>query len=322
MRALRICLSVIAGWLLLLLVVGLIWAFSLRLSDPLDALRRDRGPIRVLADSAYPARTAAGEARLYRDVTIDTESAGTIRVTISRPVEPPPGPLPLVMILAGLRTGRESLGVVTAHGPNVLVGYQYPYDRETWFQNPGLSQVPAIRTSVLNVPWQVVRVTEMLRDEPDIDPARTALLGYSFGAMFLPAALRLAADEGRGFGAAILAFGGVDIEALLDANLRVRPGALRRALAWIIATLIHPMEPEHHLPHLRGRFLLIRGAADEQIPQRLSARLAELVPEPREVVTLEAGHMNPRDPVLTQRVVRLSQEWLARQGVIEPVHGD
>ncbi|NIP81920.1 MAG: hypothetical protein GWM90_22970, partial [Gemmatimonadetes bacterium] len=70
-------------------------------------------------------------------------------------------------------------------------------------------------------------------------------------------------------------------------------------------------------PHLPGRFLVIRGTDDDQVPATLSARLAALTPEPKEVVTLDAGHMNPRNPELTQRVVRLSQDWLARQGILE-----
>ncbi|HUG39427.1 MAG TPA: prolyl oligopeptidase family serine peptidase [Longimicrobiales bacterium] len=314
----RVPLLASAAAVALLLLAALAWLWVQRRADPLEALRRDPGEIRVVRDSSYPAVTATGEERLYRDLTISTVGAGVIRITTSRPAEPATGRMPLLVILAGLRTGRESLGVVPAHGPNLLVGYQYPYDQETWYQRARPAQVPAIRRAALDVPWQVAHVAGRMRAEPYVDPGRTALLGYSFGAMFVPAAQRLAADQGHAFDAAILAFGGVDIEALMDANLDLGPPAARRAVAWLGATLLHALEPELHLPHLTGRFLVIRGAADRQIPAEVSERLAELTPEPREVITLDAGHMNPRDPLLTDRVVRLSQEWLVRTGVADP----
>lgn len=308
---------VAAGAVMLLLLAALAWLWAERRADPLEAIRRDPGAVRVVGDSSYPAVTASGEQRLYRDLTIATDRAGIIRVTTSRPAEAAKAPMPLLVILAGLRTGRESLGVVPVHGPNLLVGYQYPYDRETWYQRAKPGQIPVIRRAALDVPWQVSHVAGRLRAEPYVDSVRTALLGYSFGAMFVPAAQRLAADHGHGFDAAILAFGGVDIGGLMEANLDVGPRAIGRAAAWLAGTLLHALEPERHLPHLTGRFLVIRGAADRQIPAELSERLAALTPEPRTVVTLEGGHMSPRNREVTEQVVRLSQEWLVRTGIAE-----
>jgi pimeloyl-ACP methyl ester carboxylesterase len=307
------------GAVLFLTLAGSAWAARERAQDPLAAIHRAPGEVRVVTDSSYAGETAGGEARTFRDLVLETAGAGTIRVTTSRPAVGPEGPMPLVMVLAGLRTGRESLAYLDEHGPNMLVGYEYPYNQEVFYQRSRVSQVPAIRRAILDVPAQVTLVADLLVRDPAIDAGRTALLGFSFGALFVPAIQRVASEDGRPFDAMIMAYGGTDIAALLDANLRVRSGVLRRGLAATGATLVHAMEPGHHLPRIPGRFLLIRGDQDAQIPTALAVGLAELTPEPKEVVVLAAGHMGPRDPALTARVVAISQDWLVREGVIDPL---
>jgi pimeloyl-ACP methyl ester carboxylesterase len=307
------------GALLFLALAASAWVARERARDPLTAIHRAPGEVRVVKDSSYAGVTAAGEARTFRELVVETTGAGTIRVTTSRPAVDPDGSMPLVVVLAGLRTGRESLAYLDEHGPNKLVGYEYPYSQEVFYQRSRLTQLPAIRRAILDVPAQVTLVADLLARDPAVDPHRTALLGFSFGALFVPAVQRVATEEGRPFDAMILAYGGADIAALLDANLRVRSGILRRGIAATGATLVHAMEPGHHLPRIPGRFLLIRGDQDAQIPTALAEGMAALAPEPKEVVVLAAGHMGPRDPTLTARVVAISRDWLVREGVIDPL---
>lgn len=317
MRIVRIAAGALTGALVLTSLLSGAWAVRERVRDPLAAIRRGGGQVRVLRDSSYEGTTASGERRLFRDLTLGTESAGTIRLTTSRPAEWDGAPLPLAFVLGGLRTGRDALAFVDTHGPNLLVGYEYPYSQQTWYESAKPFQIPAIRAAVLSVPAQVTLARRHLAAE-GTDPARSALLGYSFGALFVPGVQRLASEDGAGFDALVLAYGGADVASLLDANIKLGAPTLRRALAWTGATLVRPMEPALHLPHLEGSFLVIRGERDEKIPSRSSRRLAELTPEPKEVVSLQAGHMGPHDPELTASVVRISQDWLARNGFVDP----
>jgi pimeloyl-ACP methyl ester carboxylesterase len=319
MRTFRTLMLVALGAVVFLTFVGSAWAARERARDPLAVIPHAPGDVRVVIDSAYAVVTTAGEDRVYRDLVMETADVGTIRVTTSWPAVTADRPMPLVVVLAGLRTGRESLSYLDEHGPNVLVGYEYPYNRDTFYQTARVAQVPAIRRAILNVPSQVAQVAGYLRDDERVDPERTALLGFSFGALFVPSVQRVALEKGRPFDAMILAYGGVDLAALFDANLRIRSRALRRGIANTAATLIHAMEPGHHLPHIPGRFLLIRGDEDAQIPTPLAERMAALTPEPKEIVILDAGHMGPGNPELTARVVAVSQDWLIRHGVIDPL---
>jgi dienelactone hydrolase len=313
-RVALICLAVPVA----LVVCGVVaWATWERLRDPLVAIARDAGEVRLLGDSAYEVTTASGELRLYRDVTLETDRIGTIHFTTSMPRDATPASLPFVIVLAGLRTGRESLAYLDVHGQNVIAGFEYPYDPAQWERSSKVAEIGRIRRAILDVPAQVNVLADWLAEHPLVDPGRSALLGYSFGAMFVPATQRLSTERSRPFGAAILAFAGTDIGPLLEANLRVEPRFVRRALAWAAATAIHPMEPSHHLPHMQGPVLVIRGDADTRIPPELSERLAALLPETREVISLQAGHMGPHDPELTAMVVRISQKWLAEGDAIE-----
>lgn len=316
-RLSRIVVGVVAAAAVAVALVFTGWVVGERSRDPLEAVDLDPGAIRVVRDTARPATTAAGERRIYRELRFESTGLGAVEITVSRPTDAD-GPYPLLVLLAGFRTGGESLRHVPAHGPNLVVGYEYPYTPERWARRSGPLEVPALREAILRVPGQVALVRRLVSDLEDVDGRRTSLLGYSFGALFTPAALRVARRRGVPFRGGILAYAGTDIRRLLEANLDVDPGLLRRAVAGIAAAAIRPLEPALHLPHLEGRFLAIRGARDERIPRESSERLADLLPEPKRIVRLEAGHMGPENPEVTRRVVELSREWLLAEDLMAP----
>lgn len=312
--------SLLAAGLALLaaLAAAVAWGAFQHLRDPVAALDREPGEVRVVRDSSYRTTTSGGEERVYRDLTLATAGAGTVRIATSRPASPPTDDLPLAFIVGGLRTGRAALDFVPRHGSNVLAAYEYPRGGADRLDGAGPADAPAIRRALLGVPAQIRAAAEFLRRGPDVDPGRTSLLGYSLGALFVPAAQRLADERGAPFRAVVLAYGGADLARLIRANLDLRPALLRRLAARAAATAIRPLEPGLHLPHLPGEFLVLHGTGDERIPEESLRRLIRLTPEPKEVVRLEGVHMGPGRDEVNERVVRRSQAWLSRSGHAEP----
>jgi hypothetical protein len=258
------------------------------------------------------------ETRKYVDVVLYEERLDSIRITISFPYGLKKEKLPVILILGGLDIGRESLKYIPKHGNNILIAYQYPYSPRYWYDGTALNQIPVIRESVLKVPAQVSEVIKWVFHQNWCDTARFSTLGYSFGAIFVPAILHLSQKQGLSKGSTILAYGGADIFNMLRSNLKFLNPISRFSVAFFAATAIRPVEPDLHLPKLKGKFLLINGKDDELIPKVCWEKFQALTPEPKSIKNLNEGHMNPAKKELTSKVISISYDWLLEQGAINP----
>lgn len=285
-------------------------------AEGVDGLRRSFRPMTPVADSSRAVRlSGAGERRTFRDVTLETPGAGTVRFTVS---EPPglSGPAPLVVVLAGFRTGREALQLFAPHGEARIVAYEYPYSPARWEREPAWSRIPAARSAALRVPAQVAALRAWLEERGLVERDRTALLGFSFGAVFAPAVQRLAAERGSPYRAVGLAFGGAGIDRMVRRALSAKPGWLAAGAGEAVAAATAPLEPARHLPHLPGSFMLVHGERDPRIPPESSDRLTRLAPEPKRVTRIDAGHLHPGKRELLDSVAERFRGWLAEEGVL------
>jgi hypothetical protein len=311
--------------LLVLAFVAVLGVTALRLTgNPMPVLERDLSGIAVVRDSAYAATTRSGEARLYRDLHLYGPGVGDIHVTLSLPAdatesgESGESRLPIVLVLGGLEVGRESLRYIGRHGRNALVSYEYPYSPDYWYEGTPIREIPAIQSAVLSVPAQVAAALHWTAGAHWADRDRIVLLGYSFGALFVPAAYRIVEASGLTPAGSIVAYGGADLALLFRANLDMTPTWQRDALAGLAAVAVAPIDPARHLPHIAGDMLLLNGTRDHQIPWAAVERLRNSKPEPRTIVSLDAGHMHPTLPDLTDRIVEESRTWLLNRGFVEP----
>jgi formylglycine-generating enzyme required for sulfatase activity/dienelactone hydrolase len=128
------------------------------------------------------------------------------------------------------------------------------------------------------------RSLDYLETRPELAPGKTALLGFSYGAVEGPIVL---ATDPR-FQAAELIGGGLD-----QASLPVE------------------IDPFQFAPHVRTPVLLVSGRYDIEFPVESAAGLLNLVATPskdKKLVLLEAGHAMIGFPAAT----RESLEWLDR----------
>lgn len=284
--------------------------------DPMPLLDLPSGPLVLREAEARIAFTAAGERRRMIDLTFEVVPEGPLRATLSLP-EGRGGPWPVLVILGGLEVGRDSLRYVEFHGPNALVAYAYPQPTRDLYEGHPLLRAGRIRRAALAVPSQVCALVDWIRRQAWADPARVSLLGYSFGAMFVPSSARLAQARNLSLHALVMAYGGADLPRLLAANADLRPAWLRPLAARVVGALLHPLEPALHLPHLRGEALFITGLRDIRVPLPLARRMQSLKPEPKSILDLDEGHMHPSRPEVNRCIVAASQAWLAEKGAME-----
>jgi pimeloyl-ACP methyl ester carboxylesterase len=310
-------LLIISVMLFLILIGSSIWSIYQRKRDPMPAL--DRGIVlpEVVIQKDYPVESEM-EFRRYSDMVLFSEEIDSIRLTVSMPDTVPREGLPVIIVLGGLEIGRKSLSYIPTQRQNILISYQYPYSPRYWYDGTKLFQIPQIRRAALLVPAQVEALARWAEQQPWSGRKRISILGYSFGAFFVPAVYHLAEVHELPLGPAVMAYGGVNIYRLLLKSMKNLSYIPRHFIAWFAATAIYPLEPALHVSYLKQDCLLINGRNDHQIPDNSWKTLHELVPKPKTVIILDAGHMHPGKLELTLKVVDLSRQWLAERNAINP----
>jgi predicted esterase len=225
------------------------------------------------------------------------------------------GRYPALIVLGGLRTGRDTIDFLTGYGGIVILSLDYPYGgkREDVPALEFALSIPRIRRAVLStVPASMIGVDYLLT-RSDVDPERIILAGGSLGALFVPATA--ACDER--VAAAALLFGGGDIEKLMKANFK-GPAWLFAPAAWIAAVLLSPVEPADYIGEISPRPLfLLNGRNDPRIPAACARILEERAGEPATATWIETGHVDIRSAEFHEIVTAELIRWLEDRGLYQ-----
>ncbi len=310
-----VLIGLLSIFLILFLVFGS-WVLWERNRDELAAIDFYSGKVELSLDTAYNFTFEDLPERTYRHIVLTTEYLGNIEAFTSEPKVIPNEGLPVVIIMGGLEIDIDIFRLIPNPGENIYVVFKYPYTPEYWYEGAPVVEIPVIRKSVLSVPSQVLSLHEWVSKQQWTEKERVTFAGFSFGAMFLPAVYHLADSRDEVLNPGVIAYAGADISDLLYTNMEKIDSPWRSLGAWFGETAIYGIEPARHLSYMNNEFLLINGTRDHQISTYSWEKLHRLIPQPKTVVILDEGHMHPRKPELTKKLVKISREWLLERGLI------
>jgi hypothetical protein len=299
--ATRILVLVVAAGLGML-VVGLGILLVPVIPDPAPGFSERRG------DIAEARITATEDLRgaILQEVTLVSDSGLEVELSVRVPRETT-SPAPLVLLLAGQRTGRNAARYAADSRGVVVAALSYPYRRDPDAGTFAMvMDLPDIQRGVLDTPPAILLATEWLIRQPYVDADRVELAGGSLGAFFTPVA---GAMEPR-FRRVWLIHGAGDPGAVLDHGLRehVPLAPLRALLSRLLATVAagHHLAPEKWVGRIAPREVIVISARDDESMPGESVRvLHEALGEPSEIIWMEGGHVLPRREEIIERLTDL-----------------
>jgi len=224
-------------------------------------------------------------------------------------------PLPAIILLGGKATGKYAIDYVPELGDVIVVAVDYPYEpRESYTLAEFIRDVPAIRSALMAMVPSVMLLTDYLVQRPDVDSTRIVVLGYSFGAPFVPCVL---ASDRRPLVAAMV-FGGGELYSLIEHNVKRYEGSVASKFVGLLGGfLLWPLEPLRYADKISPvPLIMINGTDDEMIPRKNVELVFEKAQEPKKLIWLRSGHVHPKKEDLTQAIVETLRAELGALGVL------
>jgi len=226
---------------------------------------------------------------------------------------------PGILVMAGREMGRRAVDHVTGIKNVVVVAIDYGYEpRPSYTIRELIRDLPEVRRAALAVVPSARLALEYLRQRPDVDPTRIALLGYSFGAPLVP---RIAAED-QGLAVAGMIYGGGNLRTLIAHNMRRSKGWLMSQFAGIMASvLLRPLDPLHHAGDVAPtRLLMVNGSLDEVIPRKNAEALYRRALSPKKIIWLDSRHITAKNHELTRRITSVIRDELVAMQLLNATH--
>ena len=293
--------------LLITAITGLTWLRWESHQPRDDWFDERRGNIEdvAVADSV----TADGQLSAFVTLRSDTGLSISFRVIRYRS----DGPLPVLLVLGGHRTGSDAVDLFGNVGQRAVVALDYPYDGPEKVKGIGavVKTIPLARQAFLDTPPAVSLVLDWLLEEPWVDSGQLIIVGASLG---VPFAATAAARDTRISGA-ILVHGAADNRLWLETQVarRIDLKFLHRPLGTILYWLAYgpALNTPQRIAQISPRPVLIIGArSDERTPAGQTELLFAAAREPKLLRWTDGRHIQPGRNQVVEDLLRIADEEL------------
>ena len=298
---------------LVAIVVLVVAYFATR--DYSEDFREQHGKFRSVQTDSTEADTLVTRSW----VTIRSTSGLQVACGVVVPNQPagtPSKKYPAIILLGGKATGRNAVRYAFNIDDVVIVSPDYAYEpRDSYSAVQFLGDLPEIHGAILDMIPSVMLALDYLERRGDVDMSKVVMMGYSFGAPFVPIIM---VNDARPAVAAIV-YGGGDMESLIRHNVgRYEGPFVANMVGMLSGVLLRPLEPLRYVGKISPRpVLMINGADDEQVPRANAEILYESAGQPKKIVWLESKHVNPRNIALTMTIIQTLRGELMALGILK-----
>jgi dienelactone hydrolase len=278
----------------------LAWLLAPGLRDPAPGFLARRGQV---AEARQTATVSAPDAEI-REITLLSTTGLEVELSVRVP-RLAESPRPLVVLLAGQRTGRDAVHLVAQSRGIVVAALSYPRRSERT-TGGALYRARGVQRAIRDTTPAILLATEWLAAQPYVDPRRIELAGGSLGAFL---AVPAGAIEPR-FRRVWLVHGAGDPARVIDHGLREQlPYDLPRL--WFSRFAATAAGARHLAPELWvGRIsprpvVAINAVDDESMPAECVRTLHAALGDPHEVIWMPGGHVRASRADVIERITEI-----------------
>lgn len=209
---------------------------------------------------------------------------------------------PAIILLGGKATGKHAINYAFDIDNSIILALDYPYEpREHYNLGTILWDIPDVRKALINMVPASMLAVDYLFQRKDVDTNKIIILGYSFGAPFVPVISSL----DKRIAIAAMVYGGGDLTSMIRHNVKRFEGMLfSEFIARIGGLLLHPLEPMNYADKISPTpLVMINGLNDEQIPRYNTELFFNAAKEPKKLIWLDSQHVNPNNTELTRKII-------------------
>jgi hypothetical protein len=222
---------------------------------------------------------------------------------------------PAILLLGGKATGKYAIDYALDIDSVIILALDYPYEpRDTYTFWTILYDLPAIRKALINMVPSAMLAIDYLTKRSDVDTTKIIMLGYSFGAPFVP----VLSSIDRRIAVAAMIYGGGDLTSLIRHNVRRYEGAcISEFVGQAGGLFLRPIEPMNYIEKISPiPLVMINGTNDEQVPRINTDKFFNAAKEPKNIIWLESQHVNPDNTELTRRIIAALKKEFRRLKIL------